>query len=161
MRRNFAFFLVTLLSGSLLPSIVHASEASSTSSEKPADGHPNVHLDRLTFPKNVQGARGFKKHLKQTLKREAYRADWGAGRENRIEYRFEITKLLFTFDEGALRIKCVALGRMPGGQTAKSQLTFGGHPGDRNKLTRQVLTIVARGVVTRLAELERKRRGLH
>lgn len=128
--------------------------------EKTTEGKPDVHLDRLTFPKDVQNAKDFEKHLKRALKREVYRADWGAGRENRIEYRFEVTKLSFALEEGALRIKCAALGRLPGGRTAKSQLTFGGDPGQRMKLTKKVLGIVARGVVTRLAELERRRRGL-
>lgn len=128
--------------------------------EKPADGRPMVVLDRLVFPQDVVGADGFEKHLKRALKREAYRVDWGAGRENRIEYRFTVTELVYKLSDGALRIECSAVGRLPGGQTAKSELTFGGSLSERNALTKQVLEIVARGVITRLAELERKRRGL-
>ena len=130
------------------------------SEERTADGHPDVHLNKLVFPKNIVGAPGFEKHLTRSLKREVYRADWGAGRENRIEYRFEVTELKFTLSDGALRIKCSAIGRLPGGRRAKSQLSFGGSALKRTALTNQVLEIVARGVVTRLAELERKRRGL-
>lgn len=128
--------------------------------EKPSDGHPTVVLDRLQFPQDIIGARDFESHLKRTLKREAYRTDWGAGRENRIEYRFFVTELKYTLSDGALRIHCSATGHLPGGQTAKSQLTFGGQPAERITLTKRVLDIVARGVLTRLAELERKRRGL-
>jgi hypothetical protein len=117
-------------------------------------------LDRLDFPQDVSGAPGFQQHLKRVLRREAYRADWGAGRENRIEYRFVVTELSYTLHEKTLRIRCSAIGRLPGGQTAKSELTFGGGVGERTALTKRVLEIVARGVITRLAELERKRRGL-
>ena len=134
--------------------------ASALSDEKPTDGHPTVVLNLLKFPKTVVGAKGFESHLKRSLKREAYRADWGAGRENRIEYRFEITELKYTLSDGALRTHCTAVGRLPGGQTAKSQLTFGGRVSERTALTNRVLEIVARGVITRLAELERRRRGL-
>jgi hypothetical protein len=128
--------------------------------EKPTEGHPTVHLDRLEFPAGIVGAPAFKEHLVRSLKREAYRADWGAGRENRIEYRFSVTELSYKLSDGALRIQCSAVGKLPGGQTAKSELTFGGSVNDRASLTKQVLEIVARGVITRLAELERRRRGL-
>lgn len=128
--------------------------------EKPIEGRPTVVLNRLTFPRDILGAGQFESHLKKSLGREVARADWGAGRENRIEYRFEVTELKYTLTDGALRAHCTAVGRLPGGQTAKSQLTFSGHPGERVALTQRVLEIVARGVITRLAQLERKRRGL-
>lgn len=138
----------------LPPATTHLSE------EKPAEGQPTVVLDHLTFPKDVVGAASFEAQLKKTLQREVYRADWGAGRENRIEYRFSVTELKYTMVDGALRAHCAAVGRLPRGQTAKSELTFSDHPSERVALTNKVLEIVARGVVTRLAQLERKRRGL-
>lgn len=156
-----------VVTGQLLwPTPSHASvpffvpSATELSDEKPAEGQPTVVLDRLSFPKDVVGAPTFEAQLKKTLRREVYRADWGAGRENRIEYRFSVTELKYTLVDGALRVHCSAVGRLPRGQTAKSELTFSGHPSERMALTNKVLEIVARGVVTRLAELERKRRGL-
>lgn len=134
--------------------------ASWLSDEKPAEGQPTVILDRLTFPRDVLGAARFEEQLKKTLRREVARADWGAGRENRIEYRFSVTELKYTLEDGALRAHCTAVGQLPRGQSAKSELTFSGRPSERVALTHQVLEIVARGVITRLAELERKRRGL-
>lgn len=128
--------------------------------EKPTDGHPKVVLDRLSFPRDILGAPRFEAELKKILRREVIRADWGAGRENRIEYRFTVTELKYTLVDGALRAHCTAMGQLPRGQTAKSELTFSGRPSERVALTNKVLEIVARGVVTRLAELERKRRGL-
>jgi hypothetical protein len=127
---------------------------------KTPHGRPKVHLDRLEFPEAVAGSSQFKKHLRRVLNREVKRVDWGAGRDNRIEYRFSVTKLKLASADGVLKVSCSATGALPGGKTAKSQLAFGGSPHQRNRVIRQVLEIVARGVVTRLAELERKRRGL-
>lgn len=147
----------------LVPAISYGSEAehSSAEIEKSTEGRPNVHLDQLVFPKNIVGASGFEKYLRKVLKREANRVDWGAGHENHIEYRFYIERLEYTVDGHALRIRCEARGHLPGGQTAKSELTFGGDISKRTQLTQQVLEIVGRGVVSRLAQLERKRRGLN
>jgi hypothetical protein len=154
--------LALLVATSLFGETASAEEPSWTplGSEKPSEGRPQVRLDQLTFPADVAGAKAFKVHLARTLKREAARADWGAGRENHIEYRFSVTELTYTLLEGGLQVRCVAVGRLPGGKTAKSELTFGGRTSERESLTNRVLDIVARGVIGRLAELERRRRGL-
>lgn len=128
--------------------------------DKAVEGRPTVVLDRLIFPQGVVGAKNFERHLERVLKREAHRADWGAGQDNRIEYRFEVTELQFSVEGRVLRVHCEAMGRLPRGQKAKSELSFGGFVGERTELTKQVLEIVARGVITRLAQLERRRRGL-
>src|SRR5690606_13919234 len=120
------------------------------SGEAAPSGQPEVHLDRLEFPRDLQNHETFKKHLAQTLRREVRRADWGAGAGNRIEYRFSVTELSFSLSDGVLGVRCSAVGRLPGGQTAKSDITFGGAPGERTRLVKKVLEIVARGVVTRL-----------
>lgn len=122
-------------------------------------GRPKVKLDRLDFPHDVVGRRYFEKRLRFMLKKEARRADWGAGRESTIEYRFAVTELSFDKSGEVLRVTCAAVGKLPGGKTAKSRLSFGGDPNKRNALVENVLGIVARGVITRLAELERIRRG--
>jgi len=137
-----------------------ATPARSEPIEKDADGAPTVVLDRLDFPSDFAGHDAYRKHLLSTLRREARRASWGAGRENRIEYRFEVSELAFSLSGDVLHIRCSAVGRLPGGQRAKSELGFGGALAERDRLIKKVLDIVARGVVTRLAELERKRRGL-
>jgi len=127
---------------------------------KTPDGRPNVHLDRLDFPSDVARSSTLKAHLKRVLEKEVRRVEWGAGRDNRIEYRFSVTKLELSVDSGVLQVACSAVGALPGGRTAKSQLTFGGAVSERDRVIKQVLEIVARGVITRLAQLERRRRGL-
>lgn len=127
---------------------------------KTPEGRPDVHLDRLDFPDHIADSRALKKHLERVLKKEVRRVEWGAGRDNRIEYRFSVTKLELAVNGDVLKVSCAALGALPGGKTAKSQLTFSGPAKERQRVIKQVLEIVARGVVTRLAQLERRRRGL-
>lgn len=119
-----------------------------------------MRLDRLDFPQDVPGHARFERHLRATLRREARRADWGASRNNTIEYRFSVDRLMLGGRADVLSVECTATGRLPGGKSARSKLRFSGDPAVKNQLIERVLDIVARGVVTRLAELERKRRGL-
>ena len=119
---------------------------------------PRVKLDRLAFPIALQGAKEFEGHLRLTLKREARRADWGAGASSKISFRFFVEQLDLREEAGVLHVSCTALGRLPKGKSARSHIVFGGDPRDRKKVVERVLDIVARGVVTRLAELEKARR---
>jgi hypothetical protein len=121
-------------------------------------GRPSVSLDRLTLPEDVENARVLERHLKHVLRREARRADWGAGSRAKIEYRFTVEELAVSVEAGVLRVRCTALGRLPKGKSARSRLEYGGSPGRRLEEIKKVLEIVARGVMTRLAELERRRR---
>jgi hypothetical protein len=121
-------------------------------------GRPVVKLDRLQFPENVANAAVYVSHLKRVLRREAARADWGAGRGARIEYRFSVTTLTLTHAADVLTVTCAAVGRLPKGKTARSRISFGGDPSKSREVVKRVLEIVARGVITRLAELERERR---
>jgi hypothetical protein len=122
-------------------------------------GRPVVKLDRLEFPKDVAHAAAYVSHLKRVLRREAARADWGAGSGARIEYRFLVTTLTLTHAGDVLTVTCSAVGKLPRGKIARSQISFGGDPRKPSKVVRRVLEIVARGVITRLAELERARRA--
>jgi outer membrane lipopolysaccharide assembly protein LptE/RlpB len=47
------------------------------------------------------------------------------------------------------------VGRLVGGPSARSRISFGGNPSEREALEKQVLSMVANGVVTRLAEIAR------
>jgi hypothetical protein len=121
-------------------------------------GNPRVKLDRLSLPPDLIGAKAYETHLRGTLRREVRRADWGAGATSKISYRFVVEQLDLREDNGVLHVTCTARGRLPRGKSAKSHIVFGGDPRERTKVVQHVLDIVARGVVTRLAELERARR---
>ncbi|WP_437674451.1 hypothetical protein [Sorangium sp. So ce131] len=55
------------------------------------------------------------------------------------------------------RVSCTVVGRVVGGPTARSRISFGGRPSERQALEKQVLTMVANGVVGRLASIVRAR----
>ena len=120
--------------------------------------HPQVRLDRLTLPADLAKAKEIERHLRSTLRREARRADWGGGKQAKVSYRFFVRQLDLREENGVLHVTCTALGRLPRGKSAKSHIVFGGDPRERKQVIERVLDIVARGVVTRLAELERARR---
>ncbi|HMJ10497.1 MAG TPA: hypothetical protein VK524_03770 [Polyangiaceae bacterium] len=155
--------LVTLALGFSLASVASArlafAEEAPAASAKNARGRPKVVLDRLVFPADVANSATFEKHLRLMLAREARRADWGAARGTRIEYRFTVSELGIREHADVLRVRCTAFGKLPSGKTAKSHLDFGGDPRARSEVVKRVLEMVARGVITRLAELERVRRG--
>lgn len=119
---------------------------------------PTVVLDKLEFPAML-GASKYEKYLRKVLRKEAAEADWGAGKDSTIEYRFAVTSLTVQQKGDVLLVKCTANGTLPRGRRAQSQLSFGGSPRQHSELIRRVLAIVAHGVVTRLAEIERVRRG--
>jgi hypothetical protein len=123
-----------------------------------APGRPRVTLDGLTFPKTLARSSELERHFKQKLRQAAHRADWGAGRGASIEFRVVVEELDVTQVNGVLRVRCTALGRLPKGKSARSRIDFGGDPRKANAILKQVLEVVARGVVTRLAALERDRR---
>lgn len=123
-----------------------------------ATDRPKVVLDKLEFPA-VLGGKAYERHLRRVLKKEVALVDWGAGADSTIEYRFAVQSLTVQQKGDVLLIKCVASGTLPRGRQAQSQLSFGGSPRNHSALIRRVLTIVARGVITRLAEIERVRRG--
>lgn len=155
LRRVFLGALSSTLCATTIPAL-----AAPTGKSKSITGRPEIHLNRLTLPADLPNAKELEAQLRRSLKKEARRADWGAGRDNRIEYRFFLEKLHLRREGDVLRVQCAAWGQLPGGQKAKSELEFGGAPEQKTQLIQRILDVVARGVITRLAELERQRRGL-
>ncbi|MES1178816.1 MAG: hypothetical protein ABUL62_31125 [Myxococcales bacterium] len=150
--------LVALALGVICPALAHAEPQLEDESGPSAAERPKIKLDRLALPADLVGAKEYETHLRGTLRREARRADWGARSGSKISYRFFVERLELREEDGVLHVTCTALGRLPRGKSAKSHIVFGGDPRERKKVVEHVLDIVARGVVTRLAELERARR---
>ncbi|MBN1605797.1 MAG: hypothetical protein JW940_04150 [Polyangiaceae bacterium] len=153
-----AFSAPTAAQSQELESSLASAEGPSPCAAAERVGRPVVKLDRLEFPENVANAAAYVAHLKRVLRREAARADWGAGRGARIEYRFSVTKLTLAHKGDVLAVTCAAVGKLPKGKIARSRISFGGDPNKPRDVVKRVLEIVARGVITRLAELERLRR---
>ncbi len=168
MRRRFpTFWVLTLwLISALASTGAHADPLESSADPPPfapgvgqrSAGRPSVRLDRLVFPSSLPRSSALQRHFRYMLKRAARRADWGAGRGAKIEYRVIVEELSAVEKDGVLRVKCTALGRLPRGKSARSHVDFGGDPKRRRQVVVHVLEIVARGVVTRLAAIERERR---
>jgi hypothetical protein len=125
------------------------------------EGRPHVVLDRLEVPATMPEHQRISKVLEKVLKHEQHRVEWGAGRYSRITYRFYLEQLDLSVERGVLKVRCTALGKLPKGKTARSKLEFGGDPTNPRKVIDHVLSIVARGVLARLADLERDRRARH
>ncbi|MGC4092444.1 MAG: hypothetical protein QM756_32120 [Polyangiaceae bacterium] len=123
-------------------------------------GRPHVKLDRVELPPGLAHRDEYLRHLRATLRREVRRADWGASSKNTISLRFAVEKLTLVPRASALQVQCSALGELPQRRTARSQLSYGGELAAEVRLVKQVLEIVARGVVSRLSALERARRGM-
>jgi hypothetical protein len=136
-----------------------AAEPALIGPEDGPEGRPHIVLDKLVVPLTVPEHGRVTKVLNKVLKHEQHRVYWGAGRDSRITYRFFLEQLDLSVERGVLKVRCTALGRLPKGKTARSKLEFGGDPLHARKVIDHVLEIVARGVLSRLAELERDRRS--
>jgi hypothetical protein len=155
----YCFAAALALSGAATPCFAEGNPGSEARAPAARHGHPRIKLDRLLLPAEVQDRKELVKHLERVLRREARRADWGAFGGSHIEYRFTVSELQTSVENGVLRVRCTAMGQLPHGKRAKSRLAYGGAPSARGEVVKRVLEIVARGVITRLAELERVRRG--
>lgn len=122
-------------------------------------GRPRIIIDRVALPAGAPDAEATLRHLRKTLRREARRADWGAGAHSTIALRFRVEALTLEPHGDVLKVHCSALGELPRRRTARSQLTYSGRRARGQKLVLHVVDIVARGVIQRLADLERERRG--
>lgn len=143
----------------MLSATANAKEPALIAPEDGPSGRPHVVLDRLEVPPSFPEHRRLAKVLEKVLKHEARRVEWGAGASSRITYRFYLEQLDVSIDRGVLKVRCTAFGRLPKGKTARSKLEFGGDAREPRKVIDHVLTIVARGVLARLAEQERERRS--
>jgi len=145
----------------LAPNVASAAEPALIGPEDGPEGRPHIVLDQLVVPNTVPEQKRVIKVLNKVLKHEQHRVEWGAGRGSRITYRFYLEQLDVSIDRGVLKVRCTALGKLPKGKPARSKLEYGGDALKPRETIDHVLTIVARGVLSRLAELERDRRERH
>jgi hypothetical protein len=152
--------LLAVLAGVVMLSApASAKEPALIEPEDGPSGRPHVVLDLLVVPPSFPEHQRLAKVLEKVLKHEARRVEWGAGPSSRITYRFYLEQLDVSIERGVLKVRCTAFGRLPKGKTARSKLEFGGDAREPRKVIDHVLTIVARGVLARLAEQERERRS--
>lgn len=152
--------LVAILAATLsVSTAVRAHQPALIAPQDGPEGRPRVVLDRLVVPSTVPEHQRVSRVLEKVLKREARRVEWGAGRNSRITYRFFLEQLDVRVENGVLKVRCTALGKLPNSKSARSKLEIGGDPRQPHKVVDEVLAIVARGVLARLADQERERRA--
>jgi len=162
--RLFALLAATLVAGA---AVAEPDDAETDDAPPPiargvapaASSRPTVRLDRLDLPAGLPRNGALERHLRFQLKKAAHRADWGAKRGAKIEYRVKIEELSVREGNNVIHVRCTALGSLPKGRTTRTFIDFGGNPAQRQRVIEHVLEIVARGVVTRLAAIERGRRA--
>lgn len=153
--------IVASLTLNALPGLANAADPALIAPDDGPEGRPHIVLDELVVPADLPDHQRISKLLEKVLKHEAHHVQWGAGRTSRITYRFYLEELELSVEHGVLKVRCTAFGRLPKGKTARSKLEFGGDPKEPQKVIDHVLTIVARGVLARLADLEHDRRSRH
>lgn len=114
---------------------------------------PKIDWARVEVPEGQDAAR-LTKVLKEALKQAAKRADFGKAVKT-VSLSARIVELKTEHQGDVLRVTCTISGRVAGGQGARSRMSYGGSPDKREELEREVVTMVANGLVARLAQIVR------
>ena len=119
-----------------------------------AKGKATVEWTRVDAPEGKEGDR-IARTLRGLLKEATRKSDFG--KSGKVALRAKITEYVVEKKGDVLRIRCTVIGRVEGGPSAKSRISFGGDPNDPKALEKQVLSMVAHGVTSRLAAIARSR----
>lgn len=95
--------------------------------------------------------------LRKVLEKESKRAEWGDHESKKLEASVKVVEFQVQHKENVVRVTCTALGKLAGGPTVRTHFSMGDHPDHQRKLEKMVLTLVARGIVTRLAAIARNK----
>jgi hypothetical protein len=140
--RIFASFILTVIVALVAP-------ASPALARSPTA----VDWTRVEGPKGDSAER-LSRTLRGLLKEASRRADFG--KAQKVAMRARITEYAVERRGDVIRVRCAVIGRIVGGASARSRISFGGDPRNPLALEKQVLTMVANGVVSRLAALVRE-----
>lgn len=123
----------------------------------PVDARPRADVEwtRVDAPPTHKDGARLAKNLRQLLKEASRKADFG--KAGKVVLQARISEYIVEQRGDVLRIRCTVIGRLEGGPSAKSRISFGGDPKDPKALEKQVLTMVAHGVTSRLAALAKAR----
>jgi len=95
--------------------------------------------------------------LRSVLKKESGNANWGDHKDHQLEASVKVVEFQVHQKEHVVRVTCTAVGKLAGGPSVRTHFSIGDHPKRQDKLEKMVLTLVARGIVTRLAAIARDR----
>jgi hypothetical protein len=123
----------------------------------PASAAPRVVWTDVTIASHDKRPE-LERFLKQIIERQTRRADWGKARQSPLEARFDVTEFSAVAGKDVVRVTCTGVGKLKGGQSVRSHFSMGGRPAGRAVLEKQLLTMLGRGIVNRLAEVARVKR---
>jgi hypothetical protein len=111
-----------------------------------------VEWSRVEVPAGEDAAR-ISKVLRTALTQAAQKTNFGKAKSITLSAKL----LSFSAEQrgDVLRVNCTMMGQVQGGKSARSKISFGGSPAQRTELEKQVLTMVANGLVARLAQIVR------
>lgn len=123
---------------------------------EPAFARSNTKIEwsSVRVPEGKNSARTAKM-LRGLLTQAAKKADFGSAKSVKLTAR--VVEMTTVKKGDVLQVTCAIVGRVVGGASARSRISFGGSPAEREKLEKQVLSMVANGLVTRLAEIAKVR----
>jgi len=134
--------------------------AATTALAGPASASPiergkraKVEWVRVDVPEGPTAAK-LTKTLKDALKQATKRADFGKT-AGTVALTAKVVEMRTEQRGDVLRVTCTIVGHVAKGQGAKSRISYGGSPDKRDELEKQVLTMVANGLVARLAQIVR------
>jgi hypothetical protein len=119
----------------------------------PALAKPKIEWSKIQVPDGDSAARTTKL-LKQALEQAARKANFGKKAKS-VTLSARIVELKSELHGDVLQVSCTMMGRVVGAAGAKSKISYGGSPSARDELEKQVLTMVANGLVARLAQIAR------
>lgn len=108
----------------------------------------------VQLPTNEANSRRESK-LRSQLVKEARYADWGKHRTAKLEASVKVTEFRVETSTSVVQVTCTATGKLAKGPTVRTHFSMGDHPSKQVKLESMVLTLVARGIVTRLSAIAR------
>jgi hypothetical protein len=118
---------------------------------------PGVVWTEISMP-SAQARPDLERHLRDVVVRQARLLDWGRRGDAPVEAKIEVTEFSAVTKDGVVRVTCAGHGRISDGhgtRVARSRFSMGGRPSTRTALERQLLTMLGRGLVTRLADIAR------
>jgi len=111
-----------------------------------------VEFSEVEVPAGESAAK-ISKILRTALTQAAKKTNFGKAKSVTLSAKV----VSFTTEQrgDVLRVSCTVRGRVAGGKSALSKISFGGSLSQRAALEKQVLTMVANGLVARLAQIAR------
>jgi hypothetical protein len=114
---------------------------------------PKIDWVRVDVPEGLDAGR-LGKVLREALKQASKHANFGKAPRT-VTLSARVTEFTTEVHGDVLQVSCTVMGRVAGGAGARSRISYGGSPEDRGELEKQVLTMVANGLVARLAQIVR------